>query len=100
MSCELRGRKFKLWVSHQRSQFKLWVSCVAPRALSTKWQVSNRLDSGSPGGARGSATRGDSTAYGGPCRPMLPPLGLAEAMRNEAWSGREVCGSGSAPPAP
>ena len=28
MSCELRGRKFKLWVSHQRSQFKLWVSCV------------------------------------------------------------------------
>ena len=42
--------------------------------------MKNILDSGSPGGSRGSATRGDSTAYGGPCRPMLPPLGLVEAM--------------------
>ena len=66
----------------------------------TKWQVRNRLDSGSPGGARGSVTRGDSTAYGGPCRPMLPPLGVVEAMRTDDWSGRDVCGSGSAPPAP
>ena len=73
---------------------------VFHRPLKTKWQVRNRLDSGSPGGARGSVTRGDSTAYGGPCRPMLPPLGLVEAMRPNDWSGREVCVSGSAPPAP
>ena len=38
--------------------------------------------------AGGSATiKGDSTAYGGPCRPMLPPLGLVEAMRTDDWSG-------------
>ena len=68
--------------------------------LRTKWHVRNRLDSGSPGGARGSVTRGDSTAYGGPCRPMLPPLGLVEAMPTDDWLGRAVCGSWSALPAP
>ena len=66
----------------------------------TKWQVRNRLDSGSPGGARGSVTRGDSTAYGGPCRPMLPPLGLVEAMPIVDWMGRAVYGSWSALLAP
>ena len=73
---------------------------VFHQPLRTKWQVRNRLDSGSPGGARGSVTRGDSTAYGGPCRPMLPPLGLVEPMPTDDWLGRAVCGPWSALPAP
>ena len=59
-----------------------------------------RSDSGSPGAPGGSATRGDSTARGGPCRPMLPPLGLVEAMPTDNRSGRAVCGSWSALLAP
>ena len=73
---------------------------VLHRPLRTKWQMRNRLDSGSLGGARGSVTRGDSTAYGGPCRPMLPPLGLVEPMPIVDWLGRAVYGSWSALLAP
>ena len=83
-----------------RTGFALFGDFVFHQPLRTKWQVRNRLDSGSPGGARGSVTRGDSTAYGGPCRPMLPPLGLVEAIPTDDWLGRAVCGSWSALPAP
>ena len=90
--------------SGQNPEFVLRVVCMPHFVFvvptKTKWHVRNRLDSGSPGGARGSVTRGDSTAYGGPCRPMLPPLGLVEAMPTDDWLGRAVCGSWSALLAP
>ena len=90
----------KCFTRISRSSFAHFGDFVLVEPLRTKWQVRNRLDSGSPGGARGSVTRGDSTAYGGPCRPMLPPLGLVEAMPTDNRSGRAVCGSWRALPAP